>query len=95
MTYSEEDWGYISSAQNDDSDGIESMFDEFGEVPIRKVQPTANRTVPLAAAEHADQKGLTWCKYCHTGGLHWYKTKTAGWRLFDKEGRIHSCKGKQ
>ena len=47
---------------------------------------------PLLAAEHADEKHVTYCKNCRTGCLHWYRTKTAGWRLFDKEGRIHSCK---
>jgi len=31
------------------------------------------------------------CKYCNETGLHWEKTEK-GWRLFEDEGQMHSCR---
>lgn len=31
------------------------------------------------------------CKFCRKSEFHWQKTER-GWRLFTKEGKLHSCK---
>jgi len=32
------------------------------------------------------------CQYCGEGGFHWKKRGDGGWRLFDEEEMLHSCR---
>lgn len=34
------------------------------------------------------------CQNCGMGGFHWYQTNNTGWRLFDKDNKIHNCNKK-
>jgi len=31
------------------------------------------------------------CGYCGRAGLHWEKWGDSGWRLFTRDGKVHTC----
>ncbi len=38
-----------------------------------------------------DERGDRECKQCGVAGLHWEELEPGVWRLFDEDGRRHTC----
>jgi hypothetical protein len=65
------------------------MSDIFGHAAEAFDQHELLSREGLADDHFSDSVGKL-CKHCHTPFLHWEAT-VRGYRLFDREGRIHAC----
>lgn len=73
---------------------IDAMFDyEEYMLAYPEEYEEENADMSPSPGRNVYRPKLKVCRNCGKGGFHWGKAKT-GWRLFDKDNRIHNCNKK-